>query len=359
MKHGWMTILSFALVATAAFGSRAATAQHSAVVGTPIAGHYERVAVHGASLDGNLDGDSADRMVSIYLPPSYAKSPKRRYPVLYFLHGFNSDDVLYYQSSQRFPGLPALAEQAFAHGTREMIIVTPDAHTKFKGSMYSSSVATGDWETFVTSELVSYVDTHYRTLARPESRGLAGHSMGGYGTLRLGMKHPHVFHSLYALSPCCLAANLPGLNPSTEAFAAVEKVQTAKDIDEANLFVGAMLAQAAAWSPNPHKPPLYFDLPVESGKLMPDAVAAWAANAPLSMAHQYLPSLKTYDGIVFDAGTRETYSSILQTVKALDKVFTDYGIKHTTEIYEGDHGDLIAERLEKKVLPFFSERLKF
>ena len=56
--------------------------------------------------------------------------------------------------------------------------------------MYSNSVTTGDWETFVAKDLVGYIDSHYRTLARRESRGLAGHSMGGYGTMRIGMKYP-------------------------------------------------------------------------------------------------------------------------------------------------------------------------
>jgi S-formylglutathione hydrolase FrmB len=50
---------------------------------------------------------------------------------------------------------------------------------------------TGQWEDFVSRELVAWVDEHYRTLARSDSRGIAGHSMGGYGAIMLAMKHPH------------------------------------------------------------------------------------------------------------------------------------------------------------------------
>jgi S-formylglutathione hydrolase FrmB len=74
----------------------------------------------------------------------------------------------------------------------------PNAYTRYQGSMYSSSLTTGDWENFIARELVAYIDSHYRTIPNRMSRGLAGHSMGGYGTRRIGMKHPDVFSSIYA-----------------------------------------------------------------------------------------------------------------------------------------------------------------
>src|SRR5579872_2796896 len=56
--------------------------------GTGKTGTVEKIQVHGKSLEGNLEGDSADRDVFIYLPPSYATDPNRSYPVVYFLHGY-------------------------------------------------------------------------------------------------------------------------------------------------------------------------------------------------------------------------------------------------------------------------------
>src|SRR5699024_4087123 len=96
-------------------------------------------------------------------------------------------------------------EQSLEEGlSEEMIIVMPNAYNSFKGSMYASSATIGDWETFIAKELVAYIDSNYRTLPYVKSRGLAGHSMGGYGTIRLGMKYPEVFSSIYMLSPCCM-----------------------------------------------------------------------------------------------------------------------------------------------------------
>src|SRR4030095_7886541 len=152
-------------------------------------GTVERIKVHSKSLEGNLDGDSPDRDVSIYLPPSYRADKSRRYSVIYMLHGFTDDDAKWFGLVKHWINFPEVIDKALADGkTREMIVVMPNAFTRFKGSMYSSSVTTGDWETLVTKELVGYIDSHYRTLAQRESRGLAGHSMGGYGTMRLGMK---------------------------------------------------------------------------------------------------------------------------------------------------------------------------
>src|SRR5215469_224023 len=155
----------------------------------PQKGTFERVKVHGKSLEGNLEGDSPDRDVSIYLPPGYAADRNRRYPVIYLLHGYtNSDDGWFgpnVKSGFQSAGttLPAVADQAISAGVaREVIIVMPNAYTVYQGSMYSNSVTTGNWEAYLTRELVEYVDSHYRTIPERAGRGLAGHSMGGYGT---------------------------------------------------------------------------------------------------------------------------------------------------------------------------------
>ncbi len=149
-------------------------------------------------MEGNLDGDSAARSVTVYLPASYKKNTSQRYPVVYFLHGYTDDDAKFYGFSKHWMTLPPILDTAFAKGNaNEMIVVTPNAFTRFQGSMYSNSITTGNWEDFVAKELVAYIDSHYRTVAKAGSRGLAGHSMGGYGALRIGQKYPDVFSSIY------------------------------------------------------------------------------------------------------------------------------------------------------------------
>src|SRR6185437_4649024 len=162
----------------------------------------DRIRVHGAALEGNLEGDTVDREVIVYLPASYAANKTRRYPVVYALHGYS---VGASQWSQEIH-VPQTIEGAVALGAKEMIVVVPDSKTIHGGSMYSSSETTGDFENYIAHDVVAYIDAHYRTIPNRTSRGLVGHSMGGYGATRIGMKHPDVFGSLYIMSPCCLSA---------------------------------------------------------------------------------------------------------------------------------------------------------
>ena len=317
----------------------------------PPAGKLEQIRVHGAALDGNLSGDDSTRDVFVYLPPSYARDKSRRYPVVYFLHGYTATAAAYV----KFLDLPQAADAAIGNGVQEMIVVLPDAFTKWSGSMYSSSVTTGDWETFVAQDLVSYIDGHYRTLAVRISRGLAGHSMGGYGALRIAMKRPDVFSSLYVMSACCLAANA---NPRPESFAASEAIKTRAQAEEAAKAPGfgpsTNLASAAAWSPNPNNPPLFLDLPVKDGKVRPEIADGWIANAPMTMLEQNVATLQKFYAIAIDIGTADT---LLASNRRLHEKMTELRIPHFYEEYDGDHTNKVGERLERSVLPFFSKSL--
>jgi enterochelin esterase-like enzyme len=118
----------------------------------------ERIKVHGMALEGNLDGNAVDRDVFVFLPPDYAKQKRRRFPVVYALHGYSIGAEQWTHEIH----VPQAIEGAFALGAREMIVVLPDSKTVHNGSMYSGSVTTGDFEQFVAHDLVGYVDAHYR-----------------------------------------------------------------------------------------------------------------------------------------------------------------------------------------------------
>jgi enterochelin esterase-like enzyme len=312
------------------------------------AGTLNQITVHGESLVGNLSGDSADRTVFVYLPPSYARARSRRYPVIYDLHGYTL-------TAERWVGILKAREaidRAVASGkVREMIVVFPDGMSVHDGSMYSSSVATGDWETFIAHDLVHYIDGHYRTLAKRQSRGLSGHSMGGYGAFRIGMKRPEVFSVLYPMSSCCLSAR--GVTP---ADAALEQVKTLDEAGKLQRGARTTLAASAAWAPDPQNPPFYLDLPTKGG--MPDAsvLTRYAANAPQVMLPQYVPNLKQYRAIQMDVGLQDP---LFKDNQEMDRLLTEFSIPHSYETYEGNHVDHIPERFEQNVLPFFSEHLVF
>lgn len=316
-------------------------------------GTVQHIKVHGKSLEGNLEGDSTDRGVAVYLPPGYYKNPKKHYPVVYFLHGFTDDEAKFYGLKNHWMNLTKVLDTVFSLGNvNEMIFVTPNAYTKYKGSMYSNSVVTGNWEDYITKELVTYIDGHYRTIAKADSRGLCGHSMGGYGTMRIGSRHPEVFSGIYLLSPASL---MPDYNPTLEKLAKLAAIKTPEDVAKADFWTMYALANAAAWSPNPANPPFYFDLPIKNGQIQTDIYAKWMANMPLVTLDQYIGKLKQLHAIAFDAGTRDM--EINASIKVLDEQLNKYGIKHQYESYNGTHVDHIAERIKLKVVQFFSDNL--
>ena len=348
--HPIRLLVVAALFAGLSAGARAQTA--------PVkVGKTERISLHSQALEGNLAGDSATRDVSVYLPPGYEQSRTRRYPVVYLLHGFTDSDAKWFGlDGKHWINLPDVLNKAAGNSdVKELIVVMPNAFNAFQGSMYSSSVTVGDWEKFVAEELVAFIDKRYRTIANAASRGLAGHSMGGYGTLRIGMKYPKVFSSLYALSPCCLAP-IPMQGGDGKPSPA-EAVKSKEEIAKAGFGTKAQLASAAAWSPNPNAPPLFIDLPTKDGQVVANVAARFAANAPLVMLHQYIFNLKSMKAIGFDAGTADT--QIHATCVELDRVLNEYKLAHDWGSYEGDHLNRVGERIEKVMLPFFAKHLTF
>lgn len=334
------TLALFFDVAPGAAQTSVQAAGPPAAVGTKI----ERIKVHGASLEGNLEGNSADRDVIVALPPSYATAKRRRYPVVYFLHGF----VLTAEGFEKFGRFAETWQAAEANGP-EMILVMPDSDTRQGGSMYSSSPATGDFEAFIAKDLVTYVDAHYRTIAKRASRGLAGHSMGGYGVWKIGMDYPQVFSSLYAMSACCVL-------PRTETVEQAQKIAAVPFADSAKADFGtrAALASAVAWSPAPDKPPYYADFAYKDGAVDPMVLAEWAANSPLAMVPQHVAALKSMTAIAADVGDKDF---LLKDDTAIHDALTRFGIKHDWEVYDGNHISAIAKRFPEKVEPFFARQL--
>ena len=316
----------------------------------------ERIKIHGTALEGNLEGDAVDRDVIVFLPPSYAKNKSKRYPVVYALHGYSIGAEQWTHEIH----VPQTVEGAFAQGAQEMIVVLPDSKTIHNGSMYSSSITTGNYERFISHDVVAYIDAHYRTLPNRMSRGLVGHSMGGYGASRIGMKHPDVFGSLYIMSPCCMSARgggggapRPG-SPNLEAL--LEAAKTPADVAALPLAVQTQLASAAAWSPDPKNPPLYLDLPTKGGVAQPDVIAKWAANAPLAFVDQYIDNLKQYRAISMDVGDQD---GLRVDAGKLHDILDSYGIVNSFEIYSGTHTSAVADRFQNHVMPFFSKNLCF
>jgi S-formylglutathione hydrolase FrmB len=334
---------AFAAWALIALGASPALAQPAADV------TVEQITIHSPALEGNLEGNSPDRSVTVYLPPSYSRERNRRYPVVYGLHGYTINNEIWAREIRANETLGG----AFAAGAPEMIVVLPSAQTLHNGSMYSSSITIGDWESFIARDLVAYIDAHYRTIADRDSRGLVGHSMGGYGAIRIGLKRPDVFGALYIMSPCCMSARGA---PPADLLTRLEAVQSREEATTLGFLERATLAVAAAWSPNPNKPPLFLDLPVGDESARTGVLAQWAANAPLAMVEQYVFNLRKYNGIAIDVGDQD---GLRVDAAELHRMLNDSQVRNTFEIYAGDHVSGVADRFQNFVIPFFGRQLSF
>ena len=211
-------------------------------------GTLERIKVHGKSLEGNLMKETAAPEVSIYLPPELRHGPQ---PALSRWSTSCTATPTRTSATSARPdaSCTSIAERVFGAGSaKEMILVMPNCMNAYGGCMYSNSVTAGDWEGYVADDLVAYMDSHYRTLATRASRGLAGHSMGGYGTLRIAMKRPDVFSAIYALSSCCL--NEGTVRPPRDG--APSPAESVKSVEEAQ---GQPRRHRARWRAPPRGRP--------------------------------------------------------------------------------------------------------
>lgn len=311
----------------------------------------------------NKGGENPTRRVSVYFPPGYDMSADK-YPVIYYLHGITQSDSSLIAENK----MGKMLNKAISTGKiRPIIFVMSDQYTLYRGSIYTNSSLTGNWADFTAKDLVSYVDQKYRTIADRESRGIAGHSMGGHGAIKLGMLFPDVFSSVYALSPYVLGLE-KDYGVEGEAYKQAQMIQSRDTliIGYKYLNANAVVAIGRAFSPNADKPPFYADLPYtyEGDSLIINhkVLELWNKNLPNEMIKDYVSNLKSLKAIKLDWGRDDFFTHIPPTSRTFSGKLEDFGINHFAEEYNGSHMDKIYTedgRFMNDMLPFFNTFLKF
>jgi pimeloyl-ACP methyl ester carboxylesterase len=325
----------------------------------PPAGRVVVTYLDSKLLRGNPGGENPRRRVSVYLPASYDANPRQRYPVLYFLHGFTWNDSLIFNQD----GMKALLDQAIAAGQiRPLILVVPNEQTHYGGSWYTNSATNGAWADFTARELIAFIDQQFRTLAKPGSRGLAGHSMGGGGTLRLALAYPGTWAAAYALSPAFIGPH-PSFLPGPGLPLAL-RATTPAEVQRSPALIEVSLARA--FSPNPKNAPFGANFPGALGAdslARRDAVLArWVLATPTYTLPIHPASLRQLRALAFDWGSQDEVTHIPPTCRTFSGLLTVYGIRHSAQEYEGTHGSRImgpTGRVYQQVLPFFNKHLDF
>jgi len=297
-------------------------------------------------LKGNPLNDPNTRRVPVYLPPGYQDSAQH-YPTVYLLAAFAArglkllnDDLWQENIQERLDRLIGAGE------IQPMVVVMPDASTRYGGSQYLNSSATGQYEDAIL-ELVDFIDGKYRTQAEAGKRAVMGHSSGGYGSLVLAMRHADTFGLAAAHAPdlyfeMVYQKDFPQLlryyeKVGDEGLKALLATPGAALAEGASFYALATCAMAACYSPNPESP-LGFDLPLDlySGELDSEVWARWQAHDPIWMVEKYAESLQTLKLLYLDCGLYDE-ENLLYGARILSKKMNDLYIEHDYEEFPGGH----------------------
>ena len=311
----------------------------------------------------NRIGTDPARQMLVYLPAGYDPASPRRYPVIYLLSNPFQPG---YRYDFEHRDAQALFDETIAAGIiGKFILVAPDMNTPLGSSWYVNSPVTGNWEDFMTRELVPYIDANFKTLADRNSRGIAGVFIGGYGAIRFGMRHPDVFGSVYAMHPVGTGSgvSISMTIPRWEILANPQSLDDVKKDGRTQIFTTIFQAHL----PNPEKPPLYIDLVArqDGNRLDIDSkiMARLRANYYLEeMIARYADNLKSLRGFKFDWTRQDSNFDHVYANQAFTRKLNEFGIAHGAEEYDGPFGDAdwgTQGRISTEVLPFFASHLVF
>jgi S-formylglutathione hydrolase FrmB len=303
-----------------------------------------------AVLKGNALGDPADRDLYCYLPAGYGRS-QDRYPVIYWLSGFTGSGRMMFNFDPWAESIDRRLDRLIGSGAMPpCICVLPDCFTRLGGSQYADSTATGRYETYIIGELVPFVDERLRTKRGRDHRGITGKSSGGYGALRLAMRHPDVFgavgsHAGDAYFAYCYLPDFPKFTTGIQRAGGVEEFMRSFDAlpkkTKEAMDVLNILAMAACYSPNPAAP-MGIDLPVRipSGEIRGDVWARWEANDPVHMAREYADALRSMKKIYLDAGLRDEWNLHIGA-RILCSRLDELGIPYVHEEFDDTHMGIV------------------
>lgn len=326
--------------------------------------------VPASSLAGNLLGDATRQPAFVYLPPGYDAEPDRRYPTIYLLHGVLDRPSVWFEPVYGEMTIQAVMDSLIAAGEiRPAIVVAPTGHNAYGASFYMNSPVTGDWGDFIAEDVVTHVDTTYRTLGRAESRAIVGHSMGGYGAIRLAMLHPDVFSVAWGMNPCCLCClgtETPADHPAWRILGSFDSPEAMwRHLDEEGDIWPLILAgSGTVFAPAPDRPPLYFEVPyrVEGDSVVPTGAAERIAERtavalPMANVADHVDGLKRLRGLGFDVAFGDQFEHIPPSTIAFSDTLVALEVPHVFEAYEGDHRNRMSERLPGRVLPWIDDLL--
>jgi enterochelin esterase family protein len=306
-------------------------------------GRVELLTVESRALLGNALGDPHVRELAVYLPP---QSRERRLPAIFALAGFGGRGQSWLETHPWRRGPVWRYDRAVATGEAPpAILVLPDCFTRLGGSQYLNSPAVGRYEDHVVLELVPLVDERYPVLAG--ARAVMGKSSGGFGALRLAMRHPDLFAACASISGDCdfelayggeILACLRGLvahEMSPARF--LERFLERPELDGDAHAVLNVIAMSACYSPAPGSP-LGFDLPMdlETGERRPEVWRRWLEHDPLVAVERHADALRGLRLLHLECGLADEFH-LQWGLRRLVRRLRELGVPCEHEEHPGGH----------------------
>lgn len=296
--------------------------------------HFTAMVFESNALAKSEIGESTKKAAFIYLPPSYPTSDKR-YPVIYYIHGYGerqglvtSNKTLYNQMKQK--------------RVKEVIVVEVNASSKAGGSFMAASEAIGNWEDYLLKEVIPLVDENFRTIKKPEARGLTGFSMGGTATINLGLKYSDNFGALFSISPGLFDEN--GLQDAYNQWDQSIKRSY-------GLAYSPVIKETEVTYNTPS-----FDGSAEDLEIQKDLERGFGNLS--NKVESYLENKSKDLSIRVDYGVNDYYSWIPRGCEYLREVFDEKQVGYEMNKYNRGH-EFGLHLFLQEVLPYFEENLKF
>lgn len=294
------------------------------------------------SLKNNPPGDNFTRDVCVYLPPGYEDSGAH-FPVVYLLTGFTGRGKMLLNDNAFAPDIAGRMDKLIGENKIEpMIVAMPDCFTRYGGSQYINSSATGNYEDYLAQEIVSFVDENFRTINDRNSRAVMGKSSGGYGALVMGMRRADVFGLVCSTSGDCFFeyCYLPDFPKAFRAIGGnpqklVEKFWTEAARKSKDDFAALnIIGMSACYSPDGKNFDLPFDL--KTGEIRSEIWQKWLAHDPVRMVEKYAENLKSLKLLFIDAGERDEFYLDLGA-RILCERLKKFGVPHAAEEFDDGH----------------------
>ena len=315
-------------------------------------------------LQNNSPGDKHIRDLLVYLPPDYDEN--KRFPVVYCLTGFTGRGKMFLNDSAFTPNLAERMDKLIGEKTiKSMIAVLPDCFTYYGGSQYINSSATGNYEDYLTREIVPFVDENFSTINDKNSRAVMGKSSGGYGALIMAMRHADLFGLACSTSGdayfefCYFPGIAEGFRAiKGDAKALVEKfwredARKGKDDFAALNTIG----MSACYSPNKDSE-LGFDLPfdLKTGEIRQDVWMRWLEHDPVRLVEKSVENLKSLKLLYIDAGTRDEFHLDLGA-RILCERLKKFDVSHIHEEFDDGHFNISYR--QNRSLELISDNIEF